>query len=75
MIDKNQYKYLVQIKPMAPQLNALIKIHKEDKPNSPVINNIPAPSYKLAKYINKKLNPLIQLPYTYLKLPYTHVFR
>jgi hypothetical protein len=47
---------------MAPQLNALIKIHTEDKPIRPVINNIRAPSYKIARYINKKLN---QLPYTY----------
>jgi CO dehydrogenase/acetyl-CoA synthase delta subunit len=52
------------MKLMAPQLNALIKIH-ENKPIRPVINNIRAPSYKLAKYINKKLSQLIQLPYTY----------
>jgi thermostable 8-oxoguanine DNA glycosylase len=74
MIDKNHYKYLVQMKLMAPQLKALIKIHKEDKSTRPVINNIPALSYKLAKYIIKKLNPLIQLQYTYLQSPYTHVF-
>jgi hypothetical protein len=30
IIDKNQHKYLLQMKPMAPQLNVLIKIHKED---------------------------------------------
>jgi hypothetical protein len=65
IIDENQHKYLLQMTPMAPQLNALIKIHKEDKPVKPVINNIRAPSYKIAKYINKKLNQLIQLPYTY----------
>jgi hypothetical protein len=40
LIDKNQHKYLLQMKSMAPQLNALIEIHKEDKPNRPVINNI-----------------------------------
>jgi hypothetical protein len=46
IIDKNQHKYLLQMKPMAPQLNALIRIHKEDKPIRPVINYVQAPSYK-----------------------------
>jgi len=64
-IDKTQHKYLVWIKPMAPKLNALIKTHREDKPIRPEINNIQAPSYKLAKYLNKRLNQLIKLPYTY----------
>ena len=41
--DKNQQKYLIQIKPMAQKLNALIKIHKEGKHARPVINNIEAP--------------------------------
>jgi len=54
VIDKNQQKHLIQIKPMAPKLNAVIKTHKEDKNIRPVINNIQAPSYKLAKYLNKK---------------------
>jgi gas vesicle protein len=54
--DKNQQKYLLQMKPTAPKLNALIKTNKEDKPIRPVINNIQAPSYKLAKYLGKKLN-------------------
>lgn len=53
------------MKPMAPKLNALIKTHKEDKPIRPVINNIQAPSYKLAIYLSKKLNQPIKLPYTY----------
>jgi len=65
IIDKKQQKYLLQMKPMAPKLNALIKTHKEDKPLRPVINNIQAPSYKLAKYLSKKLNQLIKLPDTY----------
>ena len=64
IIDKNEQKYLLQIKPIVPILNALIKIHK-DKPIRPVINNIHAPSYRLAKYLNKKLNQLIKLPYTH----------
>jgi uncharacterized protein (UPF0297 family) len=53
------------MKANAPQLNALIKIHKTDQPIRPVINNIQAPSYKLAQHLNKKLNQLIKLPFTY----------
>ena len=37
MTDKK--KYLIQIKPMAPEFNALIKTHKAEKPITPVINN------------------------------------
>jgi len=58
---------MIQIKPIEPKLGALIKTYKEDKPIRPVINNIQAPSYKLAKHLNKKLSQLIRLPYTYKK--------
>jgi hypothetical protein len=70
IVDKNQHKHLIQIKPLATKLNALIKTHKEDKPIWPVIGYImQAPSYKLAKHLIKKLNQLIDLPYTcYQKL-------
>jgi len=40
IIDKNQNKHLIQITHTAPKLNALIKIHEEDKTIGPVINNI-----------------------------------
>jgi len=60
----NKKKKLIQIKLMTPKLNALLKTYKEGKPNRPVINNIQAKSHKLAKYLNKKINQLIQLPYT-----------
>jgi hypothetical protein len=50
---------------MAPTLNVYIKTHKENKPIRPVVNNTHAPAYKTAKYLNKKLNNLIHLPYTY----------
>ena len=65
MIDKCINKYLVNIKPTAPKLNALIKIHKENEPIRPVVNNTQAPSYKITKYLNKRLNSLINLPYMY----------
>jgi hypothetical protein len=50
---------------MAPKLNTLIKTHKEDKPIRPDINNTQAPSYKLTKNLNKRLNQLIKLRYKY----------
>jgi hypothetical protein len=40
------------MKPNAPELHALIKTHKIDKPIWPVINCIKAPSYKLARFLN-----------------------
>jgi hypothetical protein len=53
------------MKPTAPLLNASIKIHKPEKPIRPVINNNPAPSYKLAKFINRKLTQMLALPHTF----------
>ena len=66
IIDKNQHKYLLQIKPTVPALKALIKILKDNETIRPVINNIQTPSYKLSKHLNKKLNQMILLPYTYV---------
>jgi hypothetical protein len=50
---------------MDPKLNVYIKAHKENKPIRPIVNNTHAPAYKTAKYLNKKLNSLINLPQTY----------
>ena len=50
---------------MAPKLNIYLKIHKVNEPIRPVINNMQAPSYKAAKYLNKKLCNLICLPHTH----------
>jgi len=50
---------------MALKLNIYIKTHKENEPIRPVINNTQAPSYKIAKYINKKPHHLLNLPNTY----------
>jgi len=54
LVDKKMYKYLTNIKPMAPKLNIYIKTHKDNEPIRPVINNTQAPSYKIAKHLNKK---------------------
>ena len=59
-IEKQQYKYLMNIKPTASKLNVYIKTHKENEPIRPVINNTQAPAYKIAKYINKKNASLIK---------------
>ena len=50
---------------MASQLNEYIKTHKENQLIRPVINNTQAPSYKVARYINKNLQDLFDLPYTF----------
>ena len=50
---------------MALRLNIYIKTHKEGEPIRPVVNNIQAPSYKIAKYLNNEINSLINLPYTF----------
>ena len=55
----------MNIKPTAPKLTIQLKTHKGNQPIRPVINNTPAPAYRTAKYINKKLQHLIQLPNTY----------
>jgi hypothetical protein len=61
--DKNQYKHLLQIKPTAPELNAMIKIQNDNNPIGLEINNIQTPAYKLARYLNKRLNELIEVLY------------
>jgi hypothetical protein len=53
LIDKDRRKYLLNIKPTAPRLNACIKTHKENDPIRPVIDNTQAPAYKTAKFIGK----------------------
>ena len=65
LIDKQGQKYLMNIKPTAPKLNVYIKTHKENQPIRPVKNNTQAPSYKIAKHLNKKLSHFICLPHTY----------
>jgi len=55
----------MSIKPSAPRLNVYIKTHKENRPIRPVINNTTAPSYRIAKHINKKLYSLLNLPNIY----------
>jgi hypothetical protein len=53
LIDTQIHKYLLNIKPIAPQLNVYLKTHKDNQPIRPVINNIQAPSNKVARFMNK----------------------
>jgi hypothetical protein len=55
----------MNIKPTASNLSADIRTHKEDEPIRAVVNNTQAPSYKAAKFLNKKLQNLIYLPDTH----------
>ena len=50
-----------QIRPSAPTLQALPKIHKEDIPIRPIINYRNAPAYKLAKYLDKIIRQHTQI--------------
>ena len=65
MIDKRTSKYQINIKPKAPKLTALIKMHKESEPIWLVVNSKQAPPYKIAKYLIKRINNLVNLPYTF----------
>jgi hypothetical protein len=60
----NKYKF-IQIKPQAPKLNVLIKLHKVNLPIRPVVNYKNAPTYHIAKFLAKWLKQNMDLPYKY----------
>jgi len=68
LIEKNKHKYLLNIKPTAPRINAYIKAEKENEPLRPVIDNTQAPLYKIAKFLNNKIKAYINLPNTYFTI-------
>jgi len=59
------HHHLVNIKPTTPKLSVFIKTHKENESVRPAVNNTQAPSYKIAKYLNKRLNNLINTIYVH----------
>jgi hypothetical protein len=65
LIEKNRCKYLLNIEPTAPRINAYTKTHKGNKPIRPVIDNTQTPSYKIAKFLNTRIKEYINLPNTY----------
>ena len=65
IINKHTNRHLTNLQPKAPQLNVMIKTHKENLPIRPVVNNTCAPSHKIAKFLNKKLKNMEILPNIY----------
>jgi hypothetical protein len=65
IIDPTKQKYLIQMNPQAPSLKTKLKIHKPTTPIRPVINNIYAPTHKIAQYMHHKLKDIIILKYEY----------
>jgi hypothetical protein len=63
--DNKKINALVPSKPTAPKLQARIKVHKDDYPIRPVVNNINSPTHDTTKAFNKILQESMQLPYTY----------
>jgi len=55
----------MQKKPQPPILKAQIKLHKPGNPIRPVINNINAPTYKIAKHLIEIINRHIHLSNQY----------
>ena len=66
IIEKQKIKYLFQNKPRPPTLNAQLKLHKPNIPIQPVVNNINAPTYKVAKFLTKILNEHLDLNNQYV---------
>jgi hypothetical protein len=46
---------------MSPVLKAQLQLHKSDIPSCPVVNNINAPTYKIAKFLTKELKEYLAL--------------
>jgi hypothetical protein len=62
LIDKKKkIKYLLQKKPSPPTLRVRIKLYKQDKSIRSVVNNMKAPSYKIAKHLIHTLNTHLNL--------------
>ena len=53
LIERDRLKYLIDIKPKAPNINAYIKTQKGGAQIRPVINSRHAPSYNTAELLNK----------------------
>jgi hypothetical protein len=65
LIDRNRRKYMLNIKLTAPRINANIKTHKDNNPIRPVIDNKQEPSYKIAKFLDRRIREYVNLPNTY----------
>jgi hypothetical protein len=54
LMDKQKIKYILQMKPQAPLLNAQLKIRKHNIPIGQVVNNTQTPGCKITKFLNKQ---------------------
>ena len=65
IIRKEQKWKYTNMNPMAPNLHATIKLHKQNTPIRPIINWRNAPAYQIAILLSKTLHEYLQLPNTY----------
>ena len=65
--DPEVRKKLIPQDPKTPCIYGLPKIHKENTPLRPIVSAIDAPSYKLAKYLAKILQPKVEEAQSYVK--------
>jgi hypothetical protein len=65
LFNPSKKKRILQMNPTAPTLRTKVKIHKPQTPIRPVINNINAPSYKLATHTHQILKELLKLKYEF----------
>jgi len=56
---------MLNIRPTTPRINAYIKTHKDNNPIIPVIDNTKAPSYKIAKFLDRRIKEYVNLSNTY----------
>jgi sugar (pentulose or hexulose) kinase len=63
----------MNMNPIALNLHATIKLHKENTPIRPIIKWKNGPAYELAKELSKTLNNYLHLPhiYTMFRTPFT----
>ena len=71
IIHKHKIKYLTQKKSSPPTLKTGLKLHKPDVPIRPVVNNMNAPSHKIAKRLLRILNKHLTLNNYYNVTNYT----
>jgi hypothetical protein len=65
LIDKHRIKHQTPIHPVPRTLPARLKIHKTNIPIRPVVSNINAFSYNIARLMASNLNNYLNLPNAY----------
>ena len=65
LFNNQDVQQLINPNPKAPILRTSTKIHKLNTPVRPIVNYIPAPAYKVKKYLNKLLKQKLIINNTY----------